>query len=414
MKRLLMIILFTCACLELRAQVNFVLNPSLENDTACPYAYDQIFFANYWQSLDTLYVPDSAAYYGLCAAEYCNVCATYYDITIPSAARYYQYPRTGNGMAQVQMFANGTTGLPYPDYRDYLQGHLYKILTAGKSYCVTYYVNLTEASGFAINHIDAFLDDGTIDTAGYYCGVPNMAIIPQIVETDIITDTMNWVKIQGSFISNGTERFITITDFKDSAHTAKSAVTYPSGAGGQFTWYLVDDVSVIESDNIPFAGNDTAIHTSDSIFLGPHEIALPYTWYVLGNSTAIDSGGGIWVRPDSTTSYVLEQNLCGMLTYDTVKVTVGNLNAGNVINVENVKIYPNPAHDELSIGLTPALSSGAGVTLQIYNVVGQEVYSTAVKNEREQVNISQLRNGTYLLQVIASDGGRKSMTVVKE
>ena len=397
-----------------QAQVNYVLNPSLEIDTACPYAYDQIFFAKYWESLDTVYQSDSAAYYGEFGPEYCNICATYFAISVPAAQQYYQYPRTGNGMSQVQIFFDSLVTLPYPTYRDYLQGNLYKPLILGKSYCVTYYINLEEGSGYATNNIEAYLDDGTIDTIGYYCGLPHTEVTPQILETSIITDTLNWVKVQGTLISNGSERFITIGNFHNKEHTNYSAVTYPSGAGSPTTWYLVDDVSVIESDNIPFAGNDTAIHTGDSAFLGPHEIALPYTWYVLGNATPIDSGGGMWVHPDSTTTYVLEQNLCGMLTYDTVKVTVGSVNVGNMGSVENVKIYPNPAHNELSIGLTPALSGGEGVCVRIFNMVGQEEIYEQIKSPQQKINIAALRSGIYLVQIVASDGSKKVMRVVKE
>ena len=415
MKQLLIIVLLTCACVHSQAQVNYVLNPSLEDSIHCPYSADQISFAKYWNSLDTTINPDSTATYGSCAGEYCNTCSIYGGTSVPINGRFNHYPRTGNGLAQVQIFYDESISMPYPsEYRDYMQGHLYKPLTNGKSYCITYFVCLEQASGYTTNNIDAYLDDGTIDTFGYNCGYPHPEIIPQILESDIITDTLNWTKIQGSFVSDGTERFITIGNFHDKAHTIYMTVTYPSGAGSPVTWYLVDDVSVIESDNIPFAGNDTAIHTGDSVFLGPHEIALPYTWYVLGNAAPIDSGGGMWVHPDSTTTYVLEQNLCGTLTYDTVKVTVGSVNVENVGSVENVKIYPNPAHNEFSIGLTPALSGGEGVCVRIFNMVGQEEIYEQIKSPQQKINIAALRSGIYLVQIVASDGSKKVMRVVKE
>ena len=158
------------------------------------------------------------------------------------------------------------------------------------------FLNCEPVSGYATNHTDAYLDDGSIDTIGYNCSLPHPEILPQIIDSFIISDTLNWVKVQGSFIATGNEKFITIGNFSDNLHTEHMISTW---AVGPSSWYLIDDVSVIESDNIPFAGNDTAIHTGDSVFLGPHEIALPYTWYVQGNPTPIDSGGGIWVHPTS-------------------------------------------------------------------------------------------------------------------
>ena len=414
MKKILFIVLLTCACFKLQAQVNYVLNPSFETDTACPYTVDQIFFSVYWQTIDSVYEPDSAGFYGTCGPELCSACATGSGPSVPMWTTYYQYPRTGNAMVHFKSFCDNNAS---PIQRDYPQGHLYKPLIAGKSYCVTYFVNLAEGSGYATNNINAYLDDGSVDTIGYYCGMPHTEIISQIIDDSIISDTMNWVKIQGSFVADGSERFITIGNFKDKSHTSYSAVTYPSGAGNEFGLYLLDDVSVIESDNIPFAGNDTAIHTGDSVFLGPHEIALPYTWYVVGNTAPIDSGGGMWVHPDSTTTYMLEQNRCGMLTYDTVKVTVGSVNVENVGSVEDVKVWPNPVRKNLSLELRSSPGGhpeGEGTAVRLYDVVGQCVYAGVMKSNKETIDVSQLRAGTYLLEMIAGDWSRKNVTLIKE
>ena len=408
MKQFLIIVLLTCACVHSQAQVNYVLNPSLEDNSGCPTGPDQIYLANYWSSIDTIFSADSTMYYGECTPEYCNACATWVEVSVPLGEIYYQFPRTGDGMAQVQMFYDESSSGGFY-YRDYLQGHLYKPLIMGKSYCVTYFVNLEEGGSYAVNNIDAYLDNGTIDTFKDHCGLPIEFLTPQITDSAVIFDTMNWVKIQGNFVADGSERFITIGNFHDMAHTTYVPVTYPSGTGGTFTWYLVDDVSVIEINNIPFAGNDTMIHTGDSVFLGPQEIALPYTWYIQGNTAPIDSGGGMWVHPDSTTTYVLEQNLCGMLTYDTVTVTVGSLNVTNTGNVENVKVWPNPVQRDLTL----TRSEGAGTAVRLYDIVGKIVLSAVMKSNEETIDVSQLRNGTYLLQAIGVDGSKKTIRIVK-
>ncbi len=100
-------------------------------------------------------------------------------------------------------------------------------LIQGQSYCVTFFVTLGQAFDYAVNHIGAYLDSGIIDTTKN-CGSPQTTHVPQIQILNIINNTLNWVKIEGSFTATGTEKFITIGNFYDKTHT-----TYiPSISGG--------------------------------------------------------------------------------------------------------------------------------------------------------------------------------------
>ena len=363
--------------------------------------------------------------------------------------------------------------------RDYMQAHLYHTLAAGQSYCVTYYANLANQSGYATNNIDAYLDDGTIDTAGYYCGVPFLGVNPQITEAVIIYDTLNWVKIQGSFVANGTERFITIGNFHDKAHTSYVPFTTTSDISN-FGYYLIDDVSVIASNAIADAGPDVTVAPGDTAWIGVDTTyggiyagdGMPCYWYTLGGTTPIDSGGRIGVRPADTTTYVVAMDLCGTVTYDTVTVNVhcpglptasftdtgtntmgfmytgttaaldsvvwsygdgstgtglspshtyanhdstyhvcvmvytncGNDTVcGNVVvhdlftpnvQLQNVQIFPNPAHNELAITADNKISK-----VVINNVVGQQVLSQQCNAAKVVVNVADLLPGIYFVRV---------------
>jgi len=121
----------------------------------------------------------------------------------------------------------------------------------------------------------------------------------------------------------------------------------------------------------------------DSVFLGPHEIALPYWWYKLGNPVAIDSGGGIWVKPDTMTTYILEQNLCGVLSYDSVTVNP-TLDVSNLQNERSVKIYPNPAKDLLTI----QIDAGSYNSFTISNTLGEVVLRKSISGMQNDVPIA--------------------------
>jgi len=182
---------FTCAITI--AQVNLVRNPSFEQHSQCPNAWDQIRFANYWSPIDTVSIDP------ICSPEYCNVCAGSNPFSgAPNNGYFYQYPRTGNGLVQVMMFYDESVPPPPPYYRDYLQGRLYQTLVNGKQYCVTFYTVLEESSDYAIANIGAYLDNGSIDnTDSIGCAAPQTSHIPQVENTTIIYDTMHWVKIEG-------------------------------------------------------------------------------------------------------------------------------------------------------------------------------------------------------------------------
>ena len=413
------ILLFNCA--KSMAQLNLVLNPSFEQYTICPGEWDEISYAYSWMSLDSSWRPPDWAHDPQGVPEYCSVCAgTNSHCGVPADGLFYRFPRTGNGMAQVQMFSDEAYGDTFS--RDYLQGHLMSTLIAEQSYCVTFYITSEQGSTYSNNHIGAYLDDGTIDTTHNY-GLAQKQYTPQVRENVIIHDTLHWIKIQGSFIAHGNERLITIGNFSDKAHTACYANTDPSViygdtsglilvGTGDFSWYLVDDISVIKSDAVAKAGPDKVIRTitSDSVTIGDTlDTYLPCYWYV--NGVVIDSNkGSLRVHPDSTTKYVMALDVCGHITYDTVVVWFGNVGISNLqTELEDVLIYPNPTSDILSI------EHAGGCHLAISDMVGRQISYIANLTNKEVLNINYLSKGIYTLQVIDNiTGNRIARKIVKE
>ena len=314
--RKLLLLLFIPIVQSTSAQINLVHNSGFEQHTDCPSTVDAVKYATYWNAIDTSWSPgDSAIYDPGCLPDYINGCSLNAATGEPINGHFYQYPHSGNGMMQVAMYWNDT--IPFVNERDYLQGRLSSTLVAGQSYCVTFYTVMDNGSSYAVNHIGAYFDDGTIDTTTT-CGQPQTEYTPQILDTAIINDTLNWIRIQGSFVANGTERFITIGNFFDTAHTAHIRTRT-----GLQAIYLIDDVSVISSDAHAYAGPDKYAATGDTVSIGldSNGAGMPCYWYVLGGTAAIDSGGTIRVRAMGIQTYVVSMDLCGTITYDTVTVT---------------------------------------------------------------------------------------------
>ena len=297
----------------------------------------------------------------------------------------------------VYMYDNDTPVGPGLYKRDYLMGRLYTPLTAGQSYCVTFYVVKSNNAGYAINHIGAYLDDGSIDTTSH-CGWPQTQCTPQVMDTAIIEDTLGWTKIQGSFIANGTERYITIGNFSDAAHTSTIRKTIERGS-----YYEVDDISVIASNSTAFAGTDVSIAAGDSTYIGVDSSGdgMPCYWYVLGGTSAIDSGGRILVKPSNTTSYVVVMDLCGVLTYDTVVVGVVPLTSPGLSKGEEVlRVWPNPAGDRVHI------ANAKGCEVRVYDMISREVKRLACEKDDEEMYTGDLLPGVYIVEIMTTEGER--------
>jgi len=391
------------------AQVNYVLNPSFEQYSQCPYDLDQIKFATFWSPTDTI------AFDPVCSPEYCNTCCTNLIAGVPTNVRFYQYPRTGNGMAQVVMLFDSSYINAF--YRDYLQGRLYKPLTAGKSYCVTFYVNQEEISEYSIANIGAYLDNGSIDNIdSNACALPQTTYTPQIVNTSgVISDDVNWVKIEGTFVANGTEKFITIGNFKDLAHTTYTP--FNVAGGSNYSLYLIDDVSVIESNTHANAGNDTVVSVShetgvvDSAFVGLHELGWDCTWQQIypAPTTTIGHGAGMWVHPyPGTNVYVVSMTLCGVTTTDTVRVYAWGAGVGAVA-LKALQVYPNPATNEVHID-----NVKQNIVYRLQSIVGTTIIQGALSTGNNSISLQGIPQGLYYLELQTSDGEKRIQKMIKE
>lgn len=411
MNKVILSIIFTCACIFTQAQVNYVRNPGFENFRKCPDGPDQIRYCNFWDGIDTSWIPihggDTLGSYD-CTPEFIHRCSP--NEGVPGSGVYYQETHSGDGMADVLMFCDESPppSPPIENYlRDYLQGHLYKPLKAGTSYCVKFYVSLAESAQYAINHIGAYLNDGHLDTVSH-CGWPIPSVTPQVYATSIISDTANWVKIEGDFIANGTETYISIGNFFDKAHT--SYVVAPGNPGGQYSYYLVDDVSVIEINLNADAGIDKGVHMGDSTWIGrglDSTLGLDCKWYKKG--MLVDSGAGMWAKGTNIgiDTYVVVQTICGLVKTDTVQVFTFPVGINELPDVEgqSYAIYPNPSSNG-NINIIQRLDDARPVEITVYNLQGKVILKTSKQfaGNALALHLDDMPVGLYLMQLTDSKG----------
>ena len=389
----LTVILFSLSC---KTQIaNYVNNGGFEECGNCEDVTSVFKKPKYWDAIDTnkffaeLFSKNIPPY------------------LVPKSTYTYQWPRHGSNYIGSSQYC-GTCSY---NTRGYPRNILRQKLEVGKVYCFSMYVNLTNQSTHAIDALGAFFSDSSNDTIKE-CSIPLTYLTPQIQNpvNNIILDTLNWTAITGTFVANGTEKYLMIGNFKNDANTNK-ILANPTNLPQNFSNYLFDDVSCIDIELPAFAGRDTAITPGDSVFIGRQpDIGIDEAcmWYKLPvtitpTTAALDTVAGIWVKPVVTTTYVVKQQLwCSGVKWDTVVIHMNPVGLEKIrLITEGLKLYPIPAKDYIELSIFNADLVKSFNSVSIYNSVGillreEERY---FENSILRINTENLPNGFYTLQL---------------
>ena len=353
-------------------QVNLVLNPSFEQLDSCPNNYAYMDLAKYWTDLH----PHP------CSPIILNSCCTntgYCGVPSYAGGGYYtyQWPRTGNGYIAMSVFSPPPLQY-FTNYRFYSIGILSSVLINGKAYCGKFHVNLSNDSPYKINQFGLYFDNGAIIGAQTTCNtIPSVS--PQVFNnpTVFLDDTLNWMKIEGIFIANGTETRVSIGNFKDDVSTIGIATGFPTTYIPAI--YNLDDISLIPMDITAFAGNDVTICLSDTLNLGrPQEVGLECLWYTPSNSTPFSASSNFTFKPTQTGTFTFIQKMDNcQISFDTVTVTVIE-DCNSLIEIPNVF---TPNNDNTNDTWHFQLKNATQISYTIYNRWGLEIKSSQIQTQ---------------------------------
>lgn len=368
---------------------NYVNNGSFEDIYACNTFSQDISVAKYWRSVD------STCYGGII----CNTCTGLG--TAPLNGNTYQWPKSG------QSYALGTLYCQSPTCPDNNRGHfrnrLKGNLQSGKTYCVKFYVNICNTSTYGMDGFGAYFGDNSLDTISK-CDRHLPFLIPHIQNpvNNLITDTLNWIPVTGTFVATGTEKHVVIGNFRSNAST--NTVMINTNLPGVYTDVCIDDVSCIDVDLPAFAGPDLYCIPGNSVYLGRQKdvgIDEACMWYQLPNlTTAIDTAAGIAVSPVVTTTYVVRQEICAGIRWDTVVVYASGVGIKNEsYALQDLRLYPVPASDVLKLELNEESLGRKFTRVKIQNNLGQQVKYVELSfiNKKAEIEINYLPDGLYFL-----------------
>ncbi len=149
--------------------------------------------------------------------------------------------------------------------------------------------------------------------------------------------------------------------------------------------------------------------------------------YWIGIHSTSAAGGGIfWIgyeyTPGFTTQYNFQSTDGGTTfipivstdipganfdSFMTVDATCTTMAVGEV-NSKKVSYYPNPVRDILTITSKQKIE-----TVHVYNVAGQKM-NVPAKMNNNQIDMSRMAPGVYIISTIAADGTNESFKVIKK
>ena len=231
MKTKLLIIasIFMLNTANIKAQINLIPNSSFEQYDTCPNMDGQISYAIGWEN------------YGQ-SPDYFDTCSTNPDFSVPLNWGGYQQASTGNAYAgfgtyMTRMWTSGFS------LREFIGGQLSSTLSIGTKYYVSFKVSLSLSNQIlancACNHIGAMFSTVPYSVPFNPSPITNN---PPIYTDSIITDTLGWTKIFGSFIADSAYKYIIIGNFFDDNNT--DTLIMNSDTNCLFSYYYLDDVCV--------------------------------------------------------------------------------------------------------------------------------------------------------------------------
>ncbi len=227
----------------------------------------------------------------------------------------FQVPSSSINNPAAKSLGNGTTAygglvtlwtslnsLQPGQFRESMTGTLNQPLEAGKTYRVTYYVNLSQRPGYNFACVAPGL---------HFTNRHNRSLKPidinnmtaDISDNEVLASTGNWVEVSGNYTADGTETHFVIANFESDNNSVA-----PANIGNYtVSYFFVDEVSI--TDNNKCCANTPTLNGGDIEDLQNLLTSKNYTTEFLPSSTS--SGNKFF-----TVIRDLNINLNGVINFD--------------------------------------------------------------------------------------------------
>lgn len=213
---------------------NLVPNPGFEQYDTCPTGVStswdsQIEKCNSW------YAPSAGT------SDFFNSCSPISGgANVPNSAFGYQNSYDGDGMLGIIL----TIEEGELSYFEYVQAKLIQPLESGRTYEISFRVNLANGSDYAVGSVGAWLSNSTVTSLNW---TPIFSATPSISNnTGILSDTTNWMEVKANYLSNGGEEYITIGYYTDTLSPDTLRINPIAVTTTIYSYYYIDGLELKE------------------------------------------------------------------------------------------------------------------------------------------------------------------------
>ena len=407
MKKTFYILILFSFSRQFFGQTNLVPNWSFETYTVCPPSTVKSAFP--W----TAPYNDNADYYNGCSTvNFYNV-PHYGGLTGPYSY-FYLDAKEGQAYAGFFTFQYG--------YREYIQVKLNDTLKNNGCYYAEFYASNQQSGKYKTNNIGAsLLSNGYPDNGSSGNLIPAAMHITNY-GNPVLQDTAQWHKISGIYQATGNEKYILIGNFKDDSNT-DTVNLYPPGTYpyilSPFSYIFVDAVSVYSinpNGALPWTYRDTTITSGDSVYIGNYVGGnFNPSWYTYSGSF-IANNAGIYVKPTTTSQYIVQFTLCGVSRSDTVEVTVNSGIGIKELEISNsdLLVSPNPNNGLVSIEIQKKEFILQNCTIKICDVSNRQIKELKVRSKKQDIELHDIESGIYYLQLFQNGKILLTKKIVKQ
>jgi hypothetical protein len=166
-------------------------------------------------------------------------------------------------------------------------------------------------------------------------------------------------------------------------------------------------ISVAVAVNVMAAPTGTAIQdfTAGQTLANFTVIGDNIIWYSAATSGTVLPASTVLV---SGTIYYASQTVNGCESATRLAVTAGNDLRITEFEIANLRYYPNPVQNILTVDYSDAIES-----VQLFNMLGQMVYNKIENNTRVTIDMTVMAAGSYILEVTVN-GLTKNVKVIKQ
>lgn len=365
------LLLSLCLLSSLIKGQNLIPNPGFEEHDTTANLNSQWNICTSWSNANNH--PYLTYPYG--SPDYLNTVHKTQNMHLPNSIFGYVNPHTGNAIMGLCGFHSSE------EFREYISCKLTQPMKVGTRYKISFWITNGEKNRYGdagCNHMGAKLSVNQLKQDKH-----EALKIDPTVEIKEVFFSESWKQFSFDFIADSAYANFIFGNFYSDENTKRSKTD--SNSFKKSVYYFIDDISIISDEPLAIIysvpPNDSDM-TASIKFISPLIIdeenidTNQNTNQILIYSTTINQIPTI----ENDTTVIPEQP------------NFTNINLVNVTDSINVKVYPNPATNQVFISCDENF---------IYYMFGSDgkLLFTGRKNN-EVINVSQLAVGSYLLKIV--------------